>query len=759
MRAALALALALLCSCRENQAERPGAERRAEKAVATAPKPPAPAEKHELLSDLGACEIEHRGELIDLGTPGVQMRRAFKLAPTPEGGFVDRGGATFERVTAARYALDVWVDEPIEKPSVALRLHGGAARMVHVTIDGHRLGAMRLPADETKTLATTGNAEALQPGRHRIELRFTGVPRNAKTTYAELDWLRLGERDAELETYAAPTYEDVVSDVVLDRVPKKSLVLRPPSNVRCWLRPARDARLRLGVGLWGSGRGVAEIRVHTDGEAPSQLVTKKISGGDNAVWTSLNLDLSPYASKIIGLEFRALEATRGGRIAFGDPVIARKDEAPVVAPRARVAVLVVLASTERQSLPPFSPTRRLAAVASLVRESVAFAAHRAPTTVPAGSLATLLTGLSPRAHRLDDTGARLAPELRTLGEIVKEANGRSAFFTGVPTSFAPFGFNQGFDAFEVVSPVRDLPATEPFARAERWLSQQLDETQESPILLVIHARGSHPPWDLSKDETSQLKPSDYSGGLDPRHGGIFLGQLRARRLRAGKRLLEDDWTRLSALTEAALAKQDAAISRVISLLRDKHAWDETLFLVTSDVAPGAPPDLPFDPKGPLTEDRLLVPLLMKLPGKALAGREIQDPTSAEDVPVTILRALSLNVPKRLDGEDLTLRASARDPLIASAQIAALPDRYVARMGSRLLRASPSNVPTLCALDVDPACASDIFNTELNAARALWHETFYAEQAARTVAPPDASRFPVELDDETSSALIVWGDRQ
>ena len=33
-----------------------------------------------------------------------------------------------------------------------------------------------------------------------------------------------------------------------------------PSTVRCWLRPSPDARLKLAVGLFGSGKGVAEVQ-------------------------------------------------------------------------------------------------------------------------------------------------------------------------------------------------------------------------------------------------------------------------------------------------------------------------------------------------------------------------------------------------------------------------------------------------------------------------------------------------------------------
>jgi len=62
---------------------------------------------------------------------------------------------------------------------------------------------------------------------------------------------------------------------------------------------------------------------------------------------------------------------------------------------------------------------------------------------------------------------KLAPTLRPLPRLVKEANGTAAFFTSVPTTFAPFGFDAAWDAFEAFSPVKDIAATEPFARASR----------------------------------------------------------------------------------------------------------------------------------------------------------------------------------------------------------------------------------------------------------------------------------------------------
>ncbi|MEI9953869.1 MAG: sulfatase-like hydrolase/transferase [Pseudomonadota bacterium] len=185
--------------------------------------------------------------------------------------------------------------------------------------------------------------------------------------------------------------------------------------------------------------------------------------------------------------------------------------------------------------------------------------------------------------------------MRLLSEMVKEASGRAAFFTGVPSTFAPFGFASGWDTFDALSPVLDVPATEPLSRGLKWLEAELDDGHPGPRLLVVHARGSHPPWDLTREETQSLKPDEYAGILDPRRGGIMLAALRARRTRVAHHLQEEDWVRLHALQDAALSKQDLVIGQLVALLKKKGAWERTMIVFAGDVSAGEPPDSPVRP--------------------------------------------------------------------------------------------------------------------------------------------------------------------
>jgi hypothetical protein len=752
------LLASVAAGCRKDDAPSPNT-----KATAGVP-PPAPllpgqapkqAERIDLLAELPRCEIEHQGRLLDFG--GAQLpSRGFAVAQAESPPSIDRGGDSFERVSTRETLIDFWLDEAASELEVTVRLHPMSAKWLYVAIDEKRAGQQKLVAGETRALTFPPLAGPLTRGRHRLSLRFSGAPRGTKEAQADLDWVRIGPALEAGTNYAAPTQRDIVSDVVLDGVPKRAIVLRAPSVVRCFIRPSNDAKLRAGLGFWGAGRGTAEIALVSDEKPPRVLSTRKLSGGDGGSFTPVSVDLSAAAGEVVGLELRAVEGSRGGRVVFGDPIISRAQASVPEVPAARTVVLVVLSSVDRGRIPPWGPSAGMPTLSNLAKHAVAFSAHRAPSSVPAASFASLVSGVAPPVHGIRFAGDQLREKVVTIAETLKEAGGRTALFTGVPTSFGAFGFAAGFDAFETFSPVSDAPATEPLARAQTFLEQELSSGGTAQHLVVAHVRGGHPPWDLTREEAALLKPQEYAGILDPRRGGMILAALRDKQRKASRKIGDDDWIRLRALHDAALAKQDTALGKLIAMLKASGAWNETLLVVTSDVGLGNGPEIPFDPAAPLTEDRLLIPLLVRFPGDALAGKEVTLQTSALDLSVTLLKALGLE-PGRGGGNDLFTRASGTASLSGTTDVATTAEDYSARLGSWLLRGTAGKLPRLCAQDIDPACTTDSLDQRPGAARALWFAAFdLATQNARA-STRLGPRKRAELDPETQAALTVWGD--
>ncbi len=219
----------------------------------------------------------------------------------------------------------------------------------------------------------------------------------------------------------------------------------------------------------------------------------------------------------------------------------------------------------------------------------------------------------------------------------------------------------------------------------------------------------------------------------------MLAALRARRQRNGHHLQEDDWVHLHALQDAALAKQDSGVEQLVALLKKKGAWDESLIAFAGDVSAGEPPEVPFDPQGSLDENRLAVPLVVKFPGGDLSGRDVPLPVSAPDVSATILAALGIPVPDYFEGVDLYAAAHGGVSVVTPPLLATGAGRYSTRLGSWLLRGELGKTPSLCAVDLDPACVNDVFDERPCTRRARCGLRPSAPRAPRS----DASERPKE----------------
>ncbi|MEJ7728467.1 MAG: sulfatase-like hydrolase/transferase [Polyangiaceae bacterium] len=257
--------------------------------------------------------------------------------------------------------------------------------------------------------------------------------------------------------------------------------------------------MRVALGLQGAGEGQAELGFVRDGMPTIPLGTFALSGGDQSVWKDVEIPLPPEAAAVGALELRANAAPRGARVLFGDPALtlaARELPPPA---RARAVVMVVLDGVERADLPPWSSTRSpLTTLSELALAGTTFDSHRGPSTVVASVLASLLTGLPPRAHTVVDGGARLPESMTNLGEIARDASVRTAFFTGVPQTFRAFGFAHGWERFVEYSPVLGTAASGPIDEAATWITEVAHSAPEARMLVLVHARGAHPPWDVPK---------------------------------------------------------------------------------------------------------------------------------------------------------------------------------------------------------------------------------------------------------------------
>jgi len=348
----------------------------------------------------------------------------------------------------------------------------------------------------------------------------------------------------------------------------------------------------------------------------------------------------------------------------------------------------------------------------------------------------------PLQHGDDDDAEVLSSEPLTIAKAARDAGIQPALFTANPTTSAPYGFDRDWVDFESLLPGADA-STRAFDDAALWIGKHKDDR----FLVVVHARGGHPPWDASAEDLKALPPDAYTGPIDPRHAAEILS--RARRVPPQVRFGDPDRVRAWALFDLAITAHDAAIGKLVQALHDAGHDSDTAFFVTGDVGVSPSAHVPFGDDGPLDEATLAIPLIVRPPeGFALAGTRVAAPTSSVDLARSIVAMLGLSAPQAFGGTDvmgLVVGAPDARPLVASSPRGKLS----LRQGSLVITGTAEK-DALCDLSIDEGCATDVSATYPLAASQLRRE------AASVFAVPRVRSATIVPNPALTSALRLWG---
>jgi arylsulfatase A-like enzyme len=707
----------------------------------------------DIVRNLDACALGHRGVLLDFGDASVQDEISPGSVARPADAVVEHEGATWLRVrsrvlTASFFWPASAADVPDASAYVEARVRGLNGRGVAVSIDGKPFGSASLGKGETRIVVVRSAVPwTLAPGGHDIALHFTGGPRASDEPLAEIDWVHVGAGDTG-EPFAAPTRADVVLDATVGGRSMRALSLRAPGFVRCsgWL-PA-DARLEASLATVGGGDADVEARLLRDRRPPLLLGTAHVAGGGVA-WTPWSLPVTGLEGDgaLASLQLVVKRAGKGTRVLLGEPRVERTGSTPAPAPPpARGVVLVVLGSTSARSLAPWGGAHAAQELSALATNGTTFTANRAATTLASGDLASMLTGLPARLHGVDDPDARLPKGPTTIEEACRQGGVATAMFTANPTTGAAFGFDRGWDLFTARDPAENVPSTQVFDDAATWI----DAHKGGRFLVVVHARGGHPPWDATPDDLKGMPPEGYLGMVEPRRAAEAL----AKAHKHPGRFKDEDRQRAWALYDHALDTHDAALGRLLAAIRTSGVADDTAVIVTADVAASEAPPVPFVDAETLDEPLLATPLVVRWPhADALAGRRIDAPTTPLDLARTVLSALGLAPPEAFQGVDLAM--PARGALLPATRpvLATHGPRFSVRWGPYVLAGTGARETRMCDLSLDATCVADVRATTPLALESLHR---WARSALTPPTPPPYPREPVALDPLTTAALIRWG---
>lgn len=380
--------------------------------------------------------------------------------------------------------------------------------------------------------------------------------------------------------------------------------------------------------------GPLAVEVQEEGEAEKVL-------GSIAAGTA---ELPGEGRHLLRLALRA----DGGAVRLARPRVISKTRHPETVPvrkekkqgKPRPNVIIYLVDTLRADRlgcygypKPTSPhLDRFAEGATLFETAVA----QAPWTRP--SVASILTGMGPLAHGVRTLEDRLPDAADTLPERLRAAGYRTAAFSTNWHVSVDTGLAQGFDDFHFFPDEPD--STSVNRRVLSWLD---GHRGSKPFFLYIHALDPHAPYMPPPDLRRRFAPGS------PSQAGTREGLRRIYKARGEKRsaLLAE----VTPLYDAEIAANDRSFGALLSALKERKLFEESLIVFVSDHGEAFGEHRDFGHARSLHAEELDVPLVVKLPSQARGERSARLAQHVDLLP-TVLAAAGLPPAPGLRGADL-----------------------------------------------------------------------------------------------------------
>ncbi len=258
-------------------------------------------------------------------------------------------------------------------------------------------------------------------------------------------------------------------------------------------------------------------------------------------------------------------------------------------------------------------------------------------TVP--GLASILTGLYPPIHGLNNRDQAGSPRLVTMmkffrerGYVVPNLN----FFT-----FAPYYRNFGLGRIE-----SEYFTQTPGEELAGWIAKNASPTQ--PFFIWYHCTTIHQPYN----------PPDLPGPSEElmKSPGIRAVMTGAIVPAGSTQFTEADRPVLNALYDGEMKRMDRIFAAALSKLAEKGLLENTIVIFGADhgeelLDHGFVGHASTSLQAKLYQELTRIPLILSCPGLVERGR-VSRPVNQTDIFPTLLRLLKLSAPLQMDGQDL-----------------------------------------------------------------------------------------------------------
>jgi len=459
------------------------------------------------------------------------------------------------------------------------------------------------------------------------------------------EWIRAQGSLAPGET--GVTVQVAIPEALRGRSGLLDVILRPLTSgaAQTWsMAPARIVPgqvLRFGYGVeepaWKPGWPAAAFRVEAivAGEPETRVLFERhidpVHDPRDRRWHDAWVPLDEFVGLDVTLRFTQHAIPTGdithSLMALANPMIvpARR---PGPRPPARDVVLISLDTLRSPSVSSYGygrpTTPRMDAL--LAERGARFSHAFAPRPYTPPSHMTMLTGLFPCAHGVDNRHMAVGSDRPLLAERLRAAGYATAAFTENANVAVSSGFNRGFDDYyEVRSEESATPgfATETFGHAADWVRR----VDDRPFFLFVHTYQVHDPY---------LPPSGYAGMF----GEDFEGDVVPAKHR-GKR---NDYDREIRFT-------DEVVADFLGVL-DQQGLGDALVIVTSDHGEQFGEHFWTNHGFSTHDEAILVPFFVRAPGKVPAGRVVDVHVTLADIVPTVLDLLGMPAADDVQGRSL-----------------------------------------------------------------------------------------------------------
>jgi choline-sulfatase len=257
----------------------------------------------------------------------------------------------------------------------------------------------------------------------------------------------------------------------------------------------------------------------------------------------------------------------------------------------------------------------------LCKDGVRFSQAFTPSPITNTSHTTILTGLLPSTHGVMDFAMPLAATHPTWAELLKARGYHTAAFIGAvildAKAMAP-GLDRGFDFYDNFP--EHPPGKSRWGRVER---RGMDVVQHAEGWLGTHRAGPHFVWVHLFDPHDPYEPP-------PPYSQIYKDRPY----------------------DGEIAYADSALGHFIAYLEKQGWYNGALVIVVVDHGEGLGEHQENTHGIFLYDSTTHVPLIVKLPGRQAAGREVTAQVRTTDILPTVLDVLGVEAPERTDGASL-----------------------------------------------------------------------------------------------------------